>query len=100
MNSFSTRPKTRKDDIVQAGLQIALTHGGHAISWTAIGEALGVKHSAVMYHYKTKPKLMRAIMREAVATKCLPVIAWGVVSKDPTISKAPEELRREALAHV
>lgn len=62
-----------------------------------IAKKAGIPPALISYHLGTMPELRRHIMREAVRTECLPVIAQGLAARDRHALKAPEELRQRAL---
>ncbi len=89
--------RQRNSQILAAALKLAEKVGYSQISREAVAKASGVSAPLVTYHMGTMPEFRRKIMREAVRTECLPVIAQGLALKDKHARKASEELRARAL---
>jgi AcrR family transcriptional regulator len=91
-------PTDRQEQILTEALRQARALGYQNIQRAAIADALGVAHSLVNRYFKTMPDLKRQVMRAAVRTECLPVIAQGIALKDRHALKAPPALRERAIA--
>lgn len=89
--------KARQTQILTSALALATKSGYSGLMRTEIAAHAGVAPSLISYHFSTMPDLLRAVMREAVRTECLPVIAQGVAARNPHALKAPSELRERAL---
>ena len=92
-----TLTAVRKDEILTAALEIAVASGLAAVSGNKIAAALGVRRPTVAYHITSMGELRRDVMREAVRTEALIVIAQGMAIGDAIALGAPEELRRRAV---
>lgn len=90
-------PDVRKQQIVTAGLELAEQSNYKQVSAKRIGDAIGISAASVIHHFKTMTQLRRALMRAAVATENLKVIAQGVVVNDPHALKAPDDLKSRAM---
>jgi len=86
----------RESQILAAALKLAVTHGYRSVTRDHIGQAIGVSPTLVSYVFKTMPNLRRDIMREAVRTENLRVLAQGLAMRDPHARKASPELRQRA----
>lgn len=84
--------------MVTAALVVARKRGYNQMTRDAIAAEAGCSTGQVTTVLGTMPQLRRAIMRAAVVRKDLPVIAQGVVARDPSALAAPLELRQRALA--
>lgn len=91
------RPATLRDDLVTAALRVARKHGYNQMTRDAIAAEAGCSTGQVTTILGTMPQLRRTVMRAAVTRKDLPVIAQGVVARDPSALAAPVELRTRAL---
>lgn len=100
MSTKRKAPDLRRDEIVLGALPLAAEHGYAKITRDQIGEAVGISGQAVMYHFKTMAQLRRTIMRAAVRTECLPVIAQGLTAKDAQAFRASEALQEKSLRYV
>lgn len=91
-------PKQRSAQILDAAIEVAVKHGYQNIQRKTVADAAGVAESLVSKYFGTMPDLKRDVMRAAIRTRCLAVIAQGLAMKDRHALKAPEELRQQALA--
>lgn len=90
--------RERFAQILAAALKMAARYGYMRITRETVANAAGVSEALVTYHLGTMSELRRAVMREAVRTECLSVIAQGLCSRDRHAGKASPELQRKALA--
>lgn len=92
------KPKERKELILSAALRLAAKVGYTNIRRDAVAEEAGCSNGLVNEYYGTVGQLQRDVMREAVRTKNLPVIAQGLAVNDPYAKKASEELKQQVRA--
>jgi len=93
-------PAERKQQIMTAALKLARKHGYMIITREAVAEEAGVSAGLVSLYWGTMPKFRRSIMREAVRTECMPVIAQGLVNGDPIARRAPDDVVSLAIASI
>lgn len=86
----------RREEILAAALQLAAEGCYKTVSRQDIAERVGLTAQAIQHHIGTMDTLRRDIMRAAIRTECLQVIAQGMVYKDPHALKAPAELLERA----
>lgn len=91
-------PADRIAQILSAALVVASKVGYARLTREDIAQRAGVPASLISYHLGTMPALRRKIMREAIRTECLPVVAQGLAIRDRFALKAPAELRARAVA--
>lgn len=91
-------PKTRRAEIMRGALSACALIGYSRVTRDQIAAHAGCSPTLLTYHIGTMPNIRRAIMRAAVREECLSVIAQGLALRDPQAMKAPEELRKRALA--
>ena len=91
-------PADRIAQILQAALVVASKVGYARLTREDIAKRADVPASLISYHLGTMPALRRKIMREAIRTECLPVVAQGLAIRDRFALKAPAELRARAVA--
>ena len=91
-----TPTKVRKEEILSAALDIAKTSGLAAVSGKKIAAALGIGRTGIMHHIISMHELRCAVMRRAIKTEELVIIAQGLAAGDPIAQEAPEGLRRRA----
>ena len=90
-------PTARRAQILQAALHLATSTHYLKVRWDDIATAASVSPSLVQHYFKTLVQLRRAIMREAVKTECLPVIAQGLSAGCVYALRASEAVRAAAL---
>lgn len=88
----------RKTELLQAAVALAAAHGYMNVTRGMIAERAGVTPALVPYYFGTMNELRRAIMSEAVRTRSLRIVAQGLADGHPKANRAPDELKREALA--
>lgn len=98
MTQKKLEARERLSQILSAALKAAAKQGYQRITRETIARAAGVSEALVTYHLGTMPELRRAVMREAVRTECLPVLAQGIVTRDRHALKAPQPLQTRALS--
>lgn len=91
------KPDARKEDILAAALPLAERHGYANLTRNQIADAAQVSGPVLNYHFGTMAQLRRDIMRHAIKSECLAVVAQGLSARDGQAQKAPEALRRRAL---
>lgn len=100
MNMTSKRlaPEIRKEAILAVALDRALVLGLNNLRRDDIAQHAGVANGLVTRYFNTMTQLRRAVVRAAIHRECLPVLAQALASRDPDALKAPEDLRKRALA--
>jgi len=99
MTKKRLQPDDRKYQILTAALAVAARPGGYAkITREAIAKEVGCAEALVSKYFGTMPQMRRTIMRSALMTDNLPVIAQGLACGDPHAQKADPELKSRALA--
>lgn len=91
-------PAERIAQLVTIALTIAERQGLAAVTREKIAKASGVSEALVSYHLGTMAELRRKMIREAITRRCLKVLAQALAAGDRHAQKAPEDLKREALA--
>lgn len=89
--------QTTRTHILKACLTLAAKHGYRSITRDQIAAEAGVHPSNVSYHLGTMIELRRTVMREAVRTECLPVIAQGLAAGDKHARKCSAEVQAQAV---
>lgn len=100
MKQIKLEARERVAQILAAALELAPKVGYQRLTRHDVAERLGVAAALVPYHMGTMPQFRRAVMREAVRVGCLPVIAQGLVCRDPHALKASKELRIRAMQSI
>ncbi len=86
-----------KDKILDAAFTLAVEGGYRSIRRDMIAERAGVAGGTVNLHFLTMDNLKAAIMKRAIESEQLDILAAGMAESDPTAMKAPKALRVRAL---
>jgi AcrR family transcriptional regulator len=95
---MQTEDRTR--ELTKAALNCAKRTGFTAVTRDAIAAEAGVSNALVTVRMGTMREVKRAIMRAAIDSACLKVIAEGLAVNDRHARKAPQELKDAAAAWV
>lgn len=90
--------RERKAQILNAALTLCERESFTRVTREQIAAKAACPPTLISYHFGTMASLRRAIMREAIRAEHLPVIAQGLALRDAHALRAPEDLRRRALA--
>jgi len=98
MTKYSRKaPDVRRAEILGAAVRVAAHVGYNRMTRQQIAAAAGCSAPTVQYYFTTMEALRRAVMRHAVRSELLPVIAQGLVAGDRQAKRAPADLQRVAL---
>ncbi len=86
----------RRDEVLEVALALSIEGCYRNVTRQDIAERIGITPQAIQHHIGTMADLRRDIVRAAVRTVCLPVIAQAMAYKDPHVMKAPAELLAQA----
>ena len=93
---MSTNHKQR---IIEAAIDVASRPGGWAsLTRQAVAARAGCSDGLVSQHCGTMEQFKRDIMRHAIRSRHLSIIAQGLAAGDPRAKRAPPDLKGEALA--
>ena len=88
----------RRAALLTSALNLAAETNYLKVTHYGVAERAEVSRTLVHKHFKTAENLRSEIMRAAIATRRLSVIAQGLVNKDPEVLNAPEFLKKLAVA--
>lgn len=92
------KPADRKQEILDAALRVASTPGGWAqLTRASVSVDADCAEGLVSRYFGTMAAFRRAIMRAAIVSKNLAVVAQGLAAGDPNAQKAPSELKAAAV---
>lgn len=91
-------PKVREEQILAAALNVAKIKGYTNVTREDASHEAGVSPALISVRLGTMITFRRKLMRYAVRTECLAVIAQGLAARDPHAQKASPELKQKALA--
>lgn len=89
--------QTTRTHILKAALELAAKEGYRNLTREAIAVKADVTPSLISYHLGTMVEMRRHLIREAIRTENLPVLAQAVAMRDKHALKATPELRTAAL---
>lgn len=90
-------PELRKDHILDVALSLAESLGYSKMTVVQVAEAAGITHGTVLRYFGTVAQLRNDVMRKAVKTNNLKVIAQGLCVGDRQAKKADAAVQQEAL---
>ena len=91
-------PNDRKYEILTAALAVAARPGGWSkLTRDAVAREAQCADGLVSKYFGTMTAMRRTIMRSAVLTENLPIVAQGLAHGDAHAQKADEGLKRKAL---
>lgn len=94
------KPTDRKTQILGAALTAAKRDGYARVTRDAIAREAGCAPGLVSHYLGTMASTRRDIMRAAIRERVLPIVAQGLVAKDPHARRAPADLKEQALASI
>lgn len=93
-------PALRKDHILNTAVELAVSVGYTKITRPSVAVAAGVSESTIQKHFSTMVQLRNDLVRRAVKTKNLAVIAQAIAAGSPHVKKLDADLREKALETV
>ncbi len=98
MKKSRLAPAARKADILAAAVRRAEKVGLGQLRRDDVANEAGVANGLVTRYFNTMSQLKRAVIRYAVHNEILAIVAQALAMREPEAMKAPEELKRAALA--
>lgn len=91
-------PDNRKADILAAAITIAEKRDGwRSLTRNRVASVAECSEALVSRYFGTMQDLRAAIMKHAIKTKNLRIVAQGLAADDPQAKRAKPELKSEAL---
>lgn len=97
MKNRRLSPEVRAEQLLEHAIEQAKVTGLAKLTREAIAQRAGVAPGLISIRLGTMINLRRDILRHAVKRAILPLIAEGLMAKDPVAMKAPKELRQRAI---
>lgn len=91
-------PKVRTNQLLDSAIDLAQKRGYEKLTRDGLAAHAGVSQGLVGVHFGTMTQLRRAVVRRAIRDRLLDILAQALAANDPVAKKAPEELRRAAVA--
>lgn len=89
-------PDTRRQQILDAALQLAVADGYLSFTRDSVARAVGVSPALISRYFFATHELRRHVMLRAIAGRELAVVAQGLAVGDVTALAASGELRAAA----
>jgi AcrR family transcriptional regulator len=86
-----------KDKILATAVKIAETEGFRNVTRDAVANRMEVAAGSVSYHFKTMKNLQREVVKAAIESENLAIIAQALLEKHPLTAILADELKRRAL---
>lgn len=91
------RPAQRREQILEAAVELAATGHYQKITRQAIADEAGIAPTLVTHYFGSMPLIRREVMIYAVRNECLRVIGQGLASQDLHALQASPGLQSAAL---
>jgi AcrR family transcriptional regulator len=91
------KPEARKAQVVATALALAEKSHYLQVTRVQVAEALDITPQSVRHYFSTMPQMRGDMVRTAIKTSNLVVIAQAVTAKDPRALKVSKEVIREAM---
>lgn len=91
------RPQDRRDAILSSAVDVVQSCGFSSVTREQVAEAAGISKATINYHFKSMDEFRSDLMRYAVRTRCLLIIAQGLVVGDKIAKSAPDDVKQRAL---
>lgn len=92
------QPKDRKELLLAAALEVAVTHGYLFMTRDDIAAKAECSPTLVPRYLGTMIALRKVVMRKAIKDGNLAIIVQGLASKDPLCAKLPDDVKKAAAA--
>lgn len=91
-------PDDRKYQILTAAIAVAERPGGYSkMTRGAVAKEVGCAEALISRYFGTMPSFRRTVMRSAILTENLSIIAQGLARADIHAQKADPDLKARAL---
>jgi AcrR family transcriptional regulator len=99
MSKKRQQPDDRRYQILTAALTVAERPGGwSALTRELVAKEVGCAEALISKYFGTMPDFKRTIMRSAILTENLSIIAQGLATGDRHAQKADDAVKQSALA--
>ncbi len=89
--------KIKKIDLLEVAIKLAEAEGYSNVKRDEIARVAGVAMGTVNYHLGTMSKIKKSIVKHAIKTENLTIMAQAIIAKDPMSSKISDDLRSQAI---
>jgi len=92
-----TAPEISRQFILDATMTLASKGDYFLLRRDDVAQAAGIAPALVSYYFGTMPQFRRTIIREAIRTNNLYIIACGLMHRDPRAMACDVEIKKQAL---
>lgn len=94
------KKEIRKEQVLTAAMVVAERDGYNNMRRIDVAEQAGCANGTVNTHFTNMTQLRNAVMRRALKTENLFIVAQGVIGGNKHAIKAPPKLKEKALQHL
>ena len=91
------KPEVRRDQILAVAIDIAIKQGYNHVTRERIAEQANISTGLVNRVFNTMAQLRRAVMRAAIHSELLPIVAAGLGCNCHVAHGASEQLKHDAM---
>jgi len=100
VNRSRVNSDLRRDQILDAAVTLSISDGYHKITREQIAAKCGISPALISNYFGTMINLRRDIVRHAIKCEIVEIIAQGLANADNHARKAPDSLRKAAVAYL
>ncbi len=93
-------PDDRKNELLTEAVELSKEIGYSHITRDGVAERAGVSYGLVTRYFQSMDNLRRLVLKEAIRTEVLEIIAQGLVRKDPLTKRLPPQLKEKVLLYL
>lgn len=93
-------PKERKKELLSEAVELSKELGYSHITRDGIAKKAKVSYGLVTRYFQSMDNLRRLVLKEAIRTEILEIIAQGLVRKDPLTRRLTPELKERVLTYL
>lgn len=86
-------PRARRQKILTVAIGLAVEIGYKHLTLRGVAQEAGISHPLVHNYFPTMQLLKAAVMQRAIRDRILPIIAQGIVARDPAAMAVPFDVK-------
>lgn len=99
-NQYRLKPDARRQHILAVAVDLAQQDSFEWLTRAAVAEAAGVSPGLVSAYFSPFAELKREVLREAVRTKNIVILAQGMAVRHPIVAGLSEATRKKVAARL
>lgn len=102
MNERKSKPESieKREAMLVKGLDYAIQNGWENLTRDNFCGEIGIANGSMNYHFESMEGFKRGVMRKAVESQVIPVVAQGIANKCSVACAAPDTLKKLAIVHM